>query len=279
MFGATITGLVAAGKLRSDYADLRVVRNGGVLPRVIEPVNATTISVCFKLPTGLSASQPAGYEIQYGEPSAAPPAVDPSTVFAFYDGFSGGALGSAWLVHGAPVVTGGNLRLPMGAESGVTTTAATDGIAHDAVLEMRATISQPASAPISGSSFYYWFGFQHAGDFVASEPWSIFVGRAANNIQVEHNTNNGSACDPGCTGLIGTQQSASRFYSIMRFGTDVRFAIDNGAPFNATGDNGDMSIMIRNYLQNSDVLVDWVRARALVTPEPTATLGAEQNLP
>jgi hypothetical protein len=32
-------------------------------------------------------------------------------------------------------------------------------------------------------------------------------------------------------------------------------------------------------MTTSDLLVDWVRARALVNPEPAAALGAEQNLP
>jgi hypothetical protein len=38
---------------------------------------------------------------------------------------------------------------------------------------------------------------------------------------------------------------------------------------------GDLSIMIRNFLVSSDVVVDWVRARPLVLPEPTPSVGPE----
>jgi len=36
--------------------------------------------------------------------------------------------------------------------------------------------------------------------------------------------------------------------------------------------------MIRNYMATSDVSVDYIRARARVTPEPTITIGTEENL-
>jgi hypothetical protein len=37
--------------------------------------------------------------------------------------------------------------------------------------------------------------------------------------------------------------------------------------------------MIRNYLIESDVTVDWVRARPLIVPEPSPTIGPEVALP
>ena len=36
--------------------------------------------------------------------------------------------------------------------------------------------------------------------------------------------------------------------------------------------------MVRNYQAAGDVQVDWIRARARVTPEPAVTLGAEETL-
>jgi len=33
--------------------------------------------------------------------------------------------------------------------------------------------------------------------------------------------------------------------------------------------------MLRNYAVTSDLLVDWIRARTLASPEPAVTVGAE----
>jgi hypothetical protein len=36
--------------------------------------------------------------------------------------------------------------------------------------------------------------------------------------------------------------------------------------------------MVRNYMAASDLLVDWIRAQARVTPDPTITVGSEETL-
>jgi hypothetical protein len=40
----------------------------------------------------------------------------------------------------------------------------------------------------------------------------------------------------------------------------------------------DYSLIVRNYMANGDVAVDWIRARIRVTPDPTVTLGPEETL-
>lgn len=279
-FGSTITGLVGQAKLRADYGDLRVFRNGAELPRVVEQANATTISVCFKLPSGLNPNQNAAYEIRYGQPSAAPPAVDGS-IFGFYDGFSGASLGAQWIVSGVATIQSGSLRLAPGGENAVRTSAGGDGVPADATLEMRVRITDPGSASSNANGYFYWFGFQR-DDFNATDPWSIWIKRDTGSlVRAEHKTVGGATCTTTCTGPSTAQSTTYRFYRITRLGSDTTFSLEEGTPYVAPATpNGDMGIMIRNYTTSSDVLVDWVRARALVNPEPTVTsLGSEQNLP
>jgi hypothetical protein len=277
VLGSSITGLVGAGKMRADYNDLAVRRQGLAAPRIVEPIEGGSLSVCFRLLQPIAASQSDTYQLEYGVPNASPPNVDPATVFAFYDGFSGAALGNAWLTVGTAQIQSGALRLPQGAENAVRTAAGSDGVPSDATLEMRVRVTDPGSVPIGGSSYYYWFGFQR-DDFNPTQPWSVFIKRSGSTVQAEHDTV-GGACDTVCVGLNGTQSTGYRFYRITRAGSNVTFAIEEGTPFSAGTSNGDMSIMIRNYMQTSDLLVDWVRARGVVSPEPTSMLGAEQNLP
>ena len=60
-----------------------------------------------------------------------------------------------------------------------------------------------------------------------------------------------------------------------RAGDTAVFTYDTGATFQGVGSSGDQSVMIRNYLLTSELVVDWVRARPLVLPEPTPVLGDE----
>src|SRR5438093_319827 len=52
--------------------------------------------------------------------------------------------------------------------------------------EWRAQITDPSSAPDTSSGFYYWFGYQHTGDFVASDPWVVWIARSPNQIGAEY---------------------------------------------------------------------------------------------
>lgn len=178
-----------------------------------------------------------------------------------------------------PVVDAGVLVLPAGAAHGITTTAATDGVPGEASLEIRVAVTRPDSDPVpyDGGPFYYWLGFQHEGDFAADRPWSLFVARGKSTIQAEHATTSGT-CSSGCGSGSTLQSTESRIYRVDRWSGGVRFVLDDGTPFDAAGSSGDLSIMIRSFLAQSDVVVSWVRARPIVWPEPAVAIGPEKAL-
>jgi hypothetical protein len=153
-------------------------------------------------------------------------------------------------------------------------------------LEMMVAISDPNSDPTTQpeGTFYYWFGFQHSGDFTASDPWSVWIARGKGQLHGEQKSPNG--CDmnsipavPECDGPYINQDTAMHFYTIERDTNVTRFYRDGLLSYGtATVTNTDLSPMFRNFAAASQLTVDFVRARARVSPDPTVTVGAEENL-
>ena len=76
-----------------------------------------------------------------------------------------------------------------------------------------------------------------------------------------------------------TQNTAAHYFRIEREPTATRFYLDGALSFTASVTNStDYSLMIRNYLMASTVEVDWIRARARVSPDPTVTIAGEETL-
>lgn len=270
----------AGGKVEDDLGDLRVFGPTGERDRAIDVHQSGIATVCFRLARAIAAgAKDDGYALRYGDASAsAPPAAD-ADVFDFFDGFDEPTLASRWRTAGAPLVASGTLRLRSG-DNAITDVAADDGLPAEASLEIRASVSDPTSepTPTDAGTFYYWFGFQHQGDFVASEPWSVFIARGKASVGAEHKTTSGT-CQPGCASATAPQGAGMRTYRIDRTNQNVRFTSDDGVTYDAAGSNGDMSIMVRNFLQSGEVDVDFVRARRVAAPEPTMALGDETALP
>jgi hypothetical protein len=196
-------------------------------------------------------------------------------VFDFFDGFDGTTISSRWLVRGPVAVGGGRLTLPKGtAQSAITTPAATDGVPVSASLEIRARVPNPSSG--AGGSDFYWWGFQRSGDFNLDLPFSIFYG-GVGTITDWHGSISG-ACTSSCVDPALPQSAAFRVYRIDRTGDGARFTFDDGVQRTSAGPTGDLSVMVRNFLVDSDIEVDWVRARPLIWPEPDVTLAEERGL-
>lgn len=87
--------LIAAGKLRSDCADLRLVYFDGAanqpLDRLVEDCNTDHTRVRYALQSPLAANgQDTSTFLYYGNALAGAPPADPASVFAFYDDFQDG---------------------------------------------------------------------------------------------------------------------------------------------------------------------------------------------
>jgi hypothetical protein len=140
-------------------------------------------------------------------------------------------------------------------------------------------VSDPNSDPTvqPTGTLYYWWGFQRTGDFQAIDPWSVWIARGKGQLHGEQKSPNG--CDPtSCDGPYVAQDMSSHYYVIERDSGATRFYRDGTLSHTATVTNTDLSPIVRNFTAASTVTADYVRARARVSPDPTVTLGNEQNL-
>jgi hypothetical protein len=199
-------------------------------------------------------------------------------VFALFDDFSAG-ISPVWMRNDAPATTAGNLVLRAGRTDALTTNAASDGVPIVSAVELVASVADPNSNPTvqPGGTFYYWFGYQRTGDFTASDPWALWIARSKNQIRGEQKSPAG--CEPQCDGASVTQDTSPHHFAIERDPGVTRFYRDGALSFTATVTNStDYALMIRNFMATSDLRVDWIRARARVSPDPLVTLGGEESL-
>jgi hypothetical protein len=276
-----IATAITQKKMRPDLGDLRIYGTTGPLDIVVDPLAVGRAEVCFKLEHSIGSGVSDTYELRYGDPSATQPSISRGSFFSFYEGFGGTTVDtSKWQVWGAPVVTGQRLELRKGAESGITTTSTTDGVPASTSLEIKVEVPNPGSELVTneaGAQFYYWFGFQRYGDFTALEPWAVFIERLKLTINAEQKNESGT-CLNICQQPYNIQTADKRIYRIDRHAAGTVFAYDDDTKYTTTQAAGDLSIMIRSYLKDSDLYVYWVRARPLVFPEPTLTIGDEKTL-
>jgi len=268
-----IQAAVSAGKMRADLADLGVKGPSGERDRLIDASPFPSV-VWFSLSAQIAGgATDTSYAITYGDPNASSPPANGAAVFAFYDDFVGTSLdGSKWMSQGTVSVSGGELTLPKGGLGAVTTLS----LPATTTVEWRAKISDPTSDPDGQTGFYYWFGFQRNGDFVTTDPWILWIARDESLVGAEDDAD---GCPNDCANTPGAQNNGFRNYGIERQPLETIFSIDNATSYStpATNDQA-MSLMIRNFLVTSDVVVDWMRARTRNYPEPTVSLGPEQQL-
>lgn len=273
--------LVSAGKAKADFSDVRVIGDTvGERDRIIDPPGGPApVAIHFSLGVPLAANTTSTeYAIYYSYPASPPAPANGHNVFAVYDDFSSG-ISNAWLKNDAPAVASGQLVLRAGHTDAITTTAASDNVPIVSAVELVATVPNPTSdATVQPEgTFWYWFGYQHTGDFSASDPWVVWIARGKGGIGAEQKSPVG--CETGCAPTPGTQDTAAHYYAVARDPAETRFTRDSSAPITITVQNtADYSLMVRNYMAASDLDVDWIRARARVSPDPAVSLGAEENL-
>lgn len=287
---AALSQLITDGKVASTTNDLRIIGDvAGERDRVIDrspPFPATVIN--FPLASSLAAGATnTDFAIYYSRLSPPVPPQNPNAVWPpLFDDFAGNSVGTIWLTNDGPSVGAGKLTLRANHTDAITLNPIGDNVPLVSSLEMMVAISDPQSNPTTQGTdtFYYWFGFQRTGDFTATDPWSVWIARGKGQLHGEQKSPNG--CDvnstpsvPECDGPYVTQDTAMHFYTIERDTNVSRFYRDGTLSYTtATVTNTDLSPMFRNFAATSELTVDFVRARARVSPEPTVTVGAEENL-
>jgi hypothetical protein len=272
---ADLQAAIAAGKIRSDLGDLRVHGPSGECDRIIDdPPLARVVwfSLAAPIPAGATDTT---YELTYGVPDAGAPPANGSAVFSCFDDFDGTTLDPRWLTTGGTFQpNNGTLTLASGQSDSLTTAVPQD---PQTTVEIRAQVTNPASSDGSGdpSSYMYWLGFQRTGDFDASPPWELWLSSAVSTIGAVEQAD---GCSSTCTSANVPQTSAFRVYGIERPPVQSIYSLDGAVAFTLTSSINDqpLSIMIRNFLVDSDIVLDWVRSHTRIYPEPTVALGPEQ---
>jgi hypothetical protein len=281
---AMLGAMVEQRKVKADFSDLRVIGDGaiGERDRIVDAGDsAAPAAISFALQAPIAPGIiNTDYALYYGGASAAPALAKGGAVFPLYDDFATG-VSSVWLRNDGPTVTGGKLVLRAGHSDALTTIAASDGVPTISAIEVAARVMDPTSEPTpqtNGEQFYYWFGYQRTGDFTPTQPWALWVSRGKGQIRAEQKSPVG--CDTTvCEGPIATQNAVTHYYAIERDPSATRFYLDGVLSYTATVTNqADYAIMVRNYLTTSDVQIDWIRARARVSPDPTVNVSAEESL-
>jgi hypothetical protein len=272
-----------ASETRADLNDVRVFGDppAGEYDRVLDtapPGQGRALWIALANPIAAGGSD-SSYSIYYGDANAGAPPADATKVFPFYDGFDNGAqLSAFWLSNGAPTVGSGTITLHKNAQDAVTTTAANDKLPSLSALEWRAKQTDPTSAgqTVGSDTFWSWIGYQHTGDFTPNDPWIVWIVRAPTDIHGEEEVS-GTSCADNCLTPPATPDANDHVYRIERDVAATRFYLDgviSGSPVVVTNAT-DFSVMLRNYAITSDLVVDWIRGRALASPEPAVTVGPE----
>lgn len=278
---ATLASLVTAGKVKADFSDLRVIGDvASERDRVVDPpTGVAPPAVWFSLATSLAPGQTTtDFALYYGFPTSGAAPANGSAVFQIYDDFTTG-ISNQWLKNDAPTTTAGKLILRANRTDALTTNAATDGIGIVSAIELSVAVTNPDSNPTvqTNGTFYYWFGYQHTGDFVESDPWIVWIARGKGQLHGEQKSPVG--CEAGCDGPYLNQDTAQHYYAIERDPAASRFYRDGTLTFTSTvGNSTDYSPMLRNFAESSDMHIDWVRVRARVPAEPSVTVGNEEAL-
>ena len=276
-----------ATKTRADLADVRVFRDppAGELPRVIDapPGQTRTLWLALAQPIAAGASD-SSYSIVYGDATASTPPSDPAQVFPFWDGFDSGTAPSPslWTINpaaGGPSVANGNLTLHQNSDEAISS-GTLDTVPTLCVLEWRSKMTAPASAGqvTANGTFWWWIGFQDT--FSPAQPWIVWIQRNGSPVDVhgERNIASSGVCMNNCLGppVAPPVDGNYHWYRIDRDAFETRWYYD-GALSDSVADpnNTDHPVMLRNWAVTSDLDVDWIRARALASPEPAVTVGAE----
>ncbi len=220
--------------------------------------------IWFALPASIGANAQATYWLDYGVSTAT--LTSATNVFAFYDDFSAPTLAPVWIENDASTAptTGAGLTMPPPSE--ITTDYTADDVPVHSAVEVAATVS---------GGTQYWFGFQRQNDFVEGSPFLIWQ---TDSDPTTVYANSGDTCTTSCMGTRQPQSNVERWYRIERASQTTRYYIDNQLNFTANEVAvNDYSIKLKDG--NAQIVVSFVRARVLVDPEPTVTLGSEVPAP
>ncbi|MBN1373651.1 MAG: DUF2341 domain-containing protein [Anaerolineaceae bacterium] len=259
--------LTAAGKLRVDGSDLRVVWVNGSslveLDRLAETsFNAPDTVISFKTQAEIPANTSDGaYFLYYGNPSAGAAPTNPANVYAFWENFDGSTLGSGWNVSaGSPSVSDGQLVLPAGSS------VISNQTMLNARLEIRVRLDEAGN--------FAWWGMEQSpndsANFIVFEETSdTFWGWARSN----YSDTTRSLVRPA-SGLTDWHT-----YLLDWYGSGVTLSIDGTQAAAITSGAPGSPLSVSMYGFSVPMRVDWVKATLRAAQEPLVNLCPGGTVP
>ncbi len=276
--------LIAAGKLRSDCADIRFTDSDGTthLSYWLESgCNTTATVVWVKIPY-LGANESKIIYLYYGNPSATS-ASNGYTTFDFFDDFDGTSLDTTrWIAHqsnGSITLQNGTLRLYCatggscdwwggGTQAGVFVESV-QSFNYDSWFETKVSSVLRSSSSHTG-----------IGEYGNLDNVSLFGPYGGTEIRLEV-----IEYDVGYQGkLIFSSTDTSMILSIAHIPAggsrayEVNYGQLSGNNANSLNDDHKLVLFGKNWGGTVDITFDWVRVRKYLNVEPTVTVGAEEGV-
>jgi len=257
--------LISDGKMKSDCGDVRVYDSNteSLLPYWVETgtENSSSTRIWVKVPSIPGGGKKTIY-LFYGNPGATSQS-NGDDVFEFFDDFEGTSLDTTkWSFVDGSSVTVSNSEITLSGSTTGVSTLNYKTFPINTIAEFRAKMS---------GEYATYFGHDD------------YDGSTVNNYILVHLTS-GFAVRKGDSSTTLTRNAGVGVYhiwSIKRIGSDtVKFyadgTYDNGITSTTYVPTVDLPLILRSQL--SDTLVcDWVRVRKFADPEPTTSVGAEQD--
>ncbi len=281
--------MVFAGQSLATGNDVRVAYwNGSAwveLDRLLDDQsswNNAATEFWFRTQAGIGASSTDdNYYVYYGNPSAGTPPANWTNVFLLYDDFNDGVFDASRWICADPTnwtpppactesaVAPGTLSL--GDDSAVYATA---GYAFGTNTRWEGRLR--LATALATTLAYNYLG---ASDMVSpTQPyqndWTTFWASPSSHIL--ENANNGTGTNSGAVPIA--TPTSYHVYTFDREGlTSVRFRQDGAEVGNIVSNvpDGNLRVLVWNDdAMNAGIVLDWVRVRRYVTPEPTFTQSA-----
>ena len=287
------TALVSVSQSLASGNDVRVAWWSGTawveLDRLLDDQsawNSATTRVWFRTQAAIGASSTDdNYYLYYGNPSAGAPPANWANVFLLYDDFGDGVLdGARWscidprTVAPPPACTESAVApgtLSLQDESALSANA---GFAFGADTRWEARL-RTAGVP-GGARFYNYWGASDmvaGGSFPYQNDWITWYNDAQHRAET---ANNGTL---GTTVVTPASPTSFHVYTFDREGAaGVRYFQDGTQLAFRNTLVPDASLRVLTWNDSADangIVLDWVRVRKYVTPEPTFTNAAPENGP
>jgi len=256
--------LVAAGKLRADGNDLRVIWFDGTsyiqLDRVAETAfNSTTTEVWFKLQSALPAGGSDGsYYIYYGNPVAGLPPSDRANVYLVWDDFTGTTLNtSLWTGSGGVTISNGSANLPV--ESNLFGSLAMNSV------EMVARVQ------VGGGNEYAWWGLEEE---LSTDPANFIVFEKTSDSFYGW-TRSDWADNPLTIAVPTGGLTNPHTYTLRKLPDNAVWMIDGTQVGSTTENVPSVAMYASVYAYALPLTVDWVRIRLLSAVEPVVQVNLD----